>query len=187
MGTSSRPGQVCPVEGSGCLDLDSELLPCGENGGACFFFQSESSWAPRQRCQRGGDQPVPLPQALVDCPLTGGLHSCNQNVNTVEKPSVLMIKDIGELPQTGEAFPVQLWDRHLPGPAGGALPVQVKGEKQMSASVSTAPSTPFLEGHPTWKKRPSQMQQYQVSRVSPREAFLVLSDYCSSQNKGRES
>lgn len=48
-----------------------------------------------------------------------GLHSCNQNVNTVEKPSVLMIKDIGELPQTGEAFPVQLWDRHLPGPAGG--------------------------------------------------------------------
>lgn len=130
--------------------------------GACFFcfFSSES---PHGRHDSATSEAVIrlflFPRALVDCPLTVGLHSCNQNVNTVEKPSVLMIKGIGELLQTGEAFPVQLWDRHPPGPAGGALPVQVKGEKQMSASVSTAPSIPFLEGHPTWKKRPSQMKQ----------------------------
>ena len=95
---ASRPGQGCPVERSGCLDL--ELLPCGENSRGfllLLYFQGESSWVPPQCCQRGGNRPVLFPWrwlAACDGAFTVGLRSCNQNVNTVEKPSVSVIRGI---------------------------------------------------------------------------------------------
>lgn len=98
MGTSSRPGQVCPVERSGCLDL--ELLPCGQNswGFLLLLFSSESPHG----CHHSAASEVAIGLFLFlwcwlaarDEALTVGLRSCNQNVNTVEKPSVSMIKDM---------------------------------------------------------------------------------------------
>ena len=70
--------------------------------GAFFcFFSSESP----QGCHHSAASEVAICLFLFlwhwlaarDGALTVGLRSCNQNVNTVEKPSVSMIKDIGEL------------------------------------------------------------------------------------------